>query len=266
VRAAVLRRAFSSLRLRGLDAVDRLRGADPLVPPRRLSNWVGDSDFRATGDEFVRYFVELAGLRPEARVLDVGCGIGRVARPLAGYLREPGGYEGFDIVPEGVAWCRRAYSEHNNFDFQLAEVRNSLYRPDSGVAADAYVFPFAGDSFDFSFATSVFTHLLPAAADRYLAEMARVTRPDGRLFLTFFIFDGDPPTGGEMSFPHAHGHFATGSAEVPEAAVAYDEAWLRERLEAHRLRPAEPFHYGTWGGRSDGLSLQDIVIADAGLG
>ena len=143
----------------------------------------------------MRYFVDLAGLRPDARVLDVGCGIGRIARPLASYLHPPGCYEGFDVVPDGIAWCRRAYARRDDFRFQIAEVRNALYRPDSGVPAEEYVFPYAADSFDFSFATSVFTHLLPDAADRYFAEMARVTRPDGRLFLTFFVFDHEPPDG-----------------------------------------------------------------------
>jgi SAM-dependent methyltransferase len=258
----MIRRALGSLQLRALDAADRLRGrADPLVPPRRLSNWVGDSDFRATGDEFMRYFVDLAGLRPDARVLDVGSGIGRVARPLATYLRPPGCYEGFDVVPEGVAWCQRAYRAHRNFGFRVAEVTNSLYRPDSGVPAEDYVFPYAADSFDFSVATSVFTHLLPHAADRYLGEMGRVTQPEGRLLLTFYVFNGAPPGAAAMSFPHHHGHFATASAEVPEAAVAYDETWLRDRLQAHGLVPVEPLRYGTWSGRTNGLSLQDIVIA-----
>ena len=41
-------------------------------------------------------------------VLDVGCGIGRMAIPLARYLNTDGKYEGFDIIPENIAWCQRA--------------------------------------------------------------------------------------------------------------------------------------------------------------
>ena len=166
------------------------------------------------------------------------------------------------MVPDGIAWCRRAYARRDDFRFQIAEVRNALYRPDSGVPAEEYVFPYAADSFDFSFATSVFTHLLPDAADRYFAEMARVTRPDGRLFLTFFVFDHEPPDGGVWRFPHRQGHFATASAETPEAAVAYDETWLRGRLQARDLQVVEPLRYGTWSGaHPDGLSVLDVVIA-----
>ena len=77
-------RARDSLRLRALDLKDRLQGrSDRLVPPRRL-DFVGHSDFAATGDEFLSHFIELAGLQPHGKVLDAGSGIGRIARPLSG--------------------------------------------------------------------------------------------------------------------------------------------------------------------------------------
>src|SRR5690349_1101666 len=97
-------RALTSLRLRSADALDRVRGRqDPLVPPRRLQ-FVGAGDFAATGDEFLGHLVDLAGLEPTSDVVDIGCGIGRIARPLAGYLTT-GSYAGFDVDPRGIAWC-----------------------------------------------------------------------------------------------------------------------------------------------------------------
>jgi SAM-dependent methyltransferase len=264
----MIRRGAESMRLRALDAVDAVRERDRLVPPRRLRGFVGDSDFRVTGEDFLALCVELAGLRADERVLDVGCGIGRMARPLARYLGPPGSYEGFDVVPEGVAWCQRRYAGvHPHFRFQLADVRNGLYRPDAGVPAREYTFPFADASFDFAFATSVFTHLLPDEADRYLGEMARVLRPRGRLLATFFLLDSAGrhrrAPGGRLAFAHHHGDHATDALEAPEDAVAYEESWLRRRLAAHGLEVVEPILLGTWSGLPDAdtTQFQDVVLA-----
>ena len=41
--------------------------------------------------------------QPGERVLDIGCGIGRMARPLTPYLTPPGAYDGFDINADGIA-------------------------------------------------------------------------------------------------------------------------------------------------------------------
>jgi SAM-dependent methyltransferase len=263
----IARRLARSVELRVRDGLDRVRGRDdPLVPPRRM-DFVGDSDFRATGDEFLGHFVRLADLRPEDRVLDVGCGVGRMARPLAGYLRAPGRYDGFDIVPEGIAWCRRHYAaEHSNFAFHLADVANPHYHPLGRTAARDYRFPFEDDSFDFAFATSVFTHVLEPEADRYLGEMARVVRPGGRLLATFFLLDEGAArvqaTGGSVpAFVRRDGAAFIGADGVAEEAVAYEERWLRDRSAAHRLTIREPIHRGSWSGRPKAVSFQDIVVA-----
>ena len=84
-------RAWTAVRLRVADGVDRGLGRhDPLVPLRRAS-FVGNSDFRETGDHFLQLFVKYSGLSSGDRVLDVVCGIGRMARPLTRVLSPPTG-------------------------------------------------------------------------------------------------------------------------------------------------------------------------------
>jgi SAM-dependent methyltransferase len=263
----VLARAQTSLRLRALDARDRLTGrVDPLVPPRRRQ-FVGEGDFAATGDEFLAYFRDLAALTPGDRVLDVGCGIGRMARPLAGFLDPSGGsYEGFDVDRDGIGWARRAYARrHTNFRFRIADLFNRRYHPGGAHRAAEYRFPYDDGDFDLVIATSVFTHLLEEEADHYLAESARVLAPGGRLFATFFVLDefsrrgiAEGRTG--LAFLDPEEHVAVLSEDLPEEAVAYDAGWIAERLAAHGLaqRTARP---GTWSGRPGGLSFQDIVVA-----
>ena len=133
----MIARVARSLQLRAADAADHLRGrSDRLIPPRRMAGYVGTGDFRATGEEFRGYFQGLAGLQPRDRVLDIGCGIGRMARVLVPILRPPGSYDGFDIVAEGIDWCRAHYTgTPAPFRFHHADVKNALYNPGGAETA-----------------------------------------------------------------------------------------------------------------------------------
>jgi SAM-dependent methyltransferase len=265
----VIPRAAQSLRLRAADAADAALGRrDGLTPPRRLSGYVGDSDFRATGEEFLGHFRQIAGLRPSDHVLEIGCGIGRMARVLVPVLRPPGSYDGFDVVRSGIDWCADRYRHTPApFCFHHADLRNSAYNPNGTSAPDEYRFPFPDETFDLVLATSLFTHLLAGAADRYQSEAARVLAGGGRLFTTWLLLSdhqraAPPPpfrrTGGSGGSGGSGGE-AVRDLAVPEAAVAYDEAWLRERLTAHAL-VLDAIHRGTWSGRP-GPSRQDLVLA-----
>jgi SAM-dependent methyltransferase len=268
----MIRRAATSLRLRATDAMDALAGRrDQLTPPRRMSGYVGGGDFRATGEEFLGHFRELGDLRPEDRVLEMGCGIGRMARVLAGVLRPPGSYDGFDIVTSGIAWCQEHYlGTAAPFRFVHADLRNTAYNPAGALAAEAYRFPYGDGAFDLVIATSLFTHLLPVAAEHYLAEAARVLAPGGRLLSTWLLVSAGRPAPAAFApltavdpavapLTAVDPAVAVADPAVPEAAVAYDEAWLTERLAALGLSRHALAH-GTWSGL-EGRSLQDIVVA-----
>src|SRR5688572_1567865 len=71
-----------------------------LVPPMGMI-FTGAGDFAAIGDKMVNRIISECKLQPDDYVLDIGCGIGRIARPLTKYISNTGGYYGFDVVPEG---------------------------------------------------------------------------------------------------------------------------------------------------------------------
>lgn len=256
-----------------LDLADRARRGERTLPPRWLRHMVG-GNYEAVGREFAGHFVSVAGLRPGERVLDVGCGAGRMALPLPDLLGPDGSYDGFDIVPEAVAWCRdHITARHPNFRFRLLDVRNARYNPRGALSAREASFPYPDGAFDFAFATSVFTHLGLEEARRYLGECARVLRPGGRLLATFFLLERESLAliaagRSEMDFRHGDGDLRTlihrpGDADF---AVAFDEALVRRMIGGAGLALREPIHRGAWCGREDFLSYQDVVLADKPAG
>lgn len=236
-----------------------------LLPPRGLS-FVGGGDFEQTGREFLDLFAELGGLRADDDVLDVGCGIGRMAIPLTGYLRE-GSYAGFDVGREMVRWCsRHITSRHPEFEFAWAPVHNSKYNPFGDVSATEFRFPYPDASFDFAFATSLFTHLVHDEAQHYLEETARVLRPGSTCFLTFFLLS--PAAESEMEagraafrFEHEIDGAATTDPRLPEEAVAYRVEEVRLMLARAGLEVREPIHFGSWANAPDAPTFQDILVA-----
>lgn len=236
--------------------------ADPEVPPLRRS-FVGPGDFRATGRHLADLVAELGALAPDSRVLDIGCGIGRVAFALTDLLGPTGRYEGFDVVKGGVAWCRRHIaSRHPNFRFTWAPIYNREYNR-RGIPALDYRFPYPDGSFDLAFATSVFTHLTVAETAHYLVEAARVLRPGGRLVASFFLVDErfrpeNQPPGYE--FPHDRGDHRVMDAANPAAAIALAQGRARGLLAEAGFALLEPIRFGTWCG-GEGPSFQDFVAA-----
>jgi SAM-dependent methyltransferase len=209
----------------GGDLLDAMLGRhDPDVPPRRYQR-VGRGDFRQRGDELAAILLE-NGLGRGQRVLDIGCGIGRVALGLTRAI--PGGidYDGFDANGRAIEWCvANITPRHPSFRFVRAEVAAGTYNP-VGAPAEEYRFPWPDETFDFAFATSVFTHLPYPAASHYFSEARRVLRPGGVLFATVFEVD-DPPS--KLGFVDRGRDFVRRPSR-PTGGTGFSPAVLRELL------------------------------------
>lgn len=131
---------------------------------------------RAVGGEFEGFGLLLRealichGLKPDDYLIDVGCGSGRLAKPLAEYLT--GKYLGIDVVPDLVDYARRLVTRRD-WRFEVAE---GLKIPDGDQQADMVCF------------FSVLTHLLHEESFVYLREAKRVLKPGGKIVASFLDF------------------------------------------------------------------------------
>ena len=251
----------------GFGVLDLFTKREPLTPPRHLSFVFGDGNAAAIGREFKAHFVTLGGMKPTDAVLDIGCGIGRMAVPLVGYLKS-GHYNGFDTIREGVVWCQGNISTKiPNFQFQHADIYNKSYNPTGSISPSSFRFPYDDNHFDFAYATSVFTHMFPGDIAHYLNETARVLKIGGSCLFTWFILNDESlrlirQGRSQISMTHelAEG-CRTKSARVPEKAIAIPESTVRTIYASAGLEIVEPIQFGSWCGRSNGVSFQDLVIA-----
>jgi hypothetical protein len=103
---------------------------DPTIPPPSEESISSIGGNIKIAFEFLGYFIQRVGLEPTDNVLDVGCGIGRMAYALAHYLNSETKYEGFDITDKMLQWARQEITpRYPNFKFRLADIYNKLYNP-----------------------------------------------------------------------------------------------------------------------------------------
>ena len=228
---SIMRRTYYSI----MDTIDLVLG-DELTPPPSKIAIIGGGDFKKIGEEFLHYFIELGRLKSNEAVLDVGCGIGRMAVPLTSYLDKKGHYEGFDIWFDGIDWCRKNITpKYPSFHFQLTDIYSKACNPKGKKKASEYEFPYEDESFNFIFLTSVFTHMLPQDVENYFSEIVRVLKRDGRCLITFFLLNTQSLKSIDeklslLDFKYNFQGYRTIDKNEPESAVAYDERFIRAPL------------------------------------
>jgi SAM-dependent methyltransferase len=160
------------------------------------------ADFaRPTGDE---------------RALDVGTGAGALALALAPLVRE---VVGLDPVPELLELARERSLPNTEF-----------------VEGDGTALPFADGAFDLTGTHRTLHHV--AGADRIVAELARVTRPGGRVLVVDQLAPDDPAEAAalhafETARDPSHARLLT-DGELRGLFAANGLELLRERREKRR--------------------------------
>lgn len=198
------------------------RKSDVPLPPDKLTQraiWLSPRTFDKWGYALKRKYDEavarhLPKPRTARRLLDWGCGCGRMAKYLAGECD----YTGIDIDREAIDWCR-------------ANVPKGTFEP-QGLEARTR---FADDAFDAVIGISIFTHLREEEQFAWLKELARVTAPGGVVAVSVCgatsLFNAANP-GPVLDALTARGFCDTGP-EMTLKGVTADDEYYRNVYHTH---------------------------------
>lgn len=158
-----------------------------IAPPENVL-WRGAiGDFEPLAKKWNETFRMYVPFTPEYRILEIGCGSGRMAIPFKNYFTT-GRYVGVDISEKAIKWAQDALGD-NCLRFQHIDIANEWYRPGAGACVEESRLPFEDKSFDFIFLASVFTHLRASEAVAYLKDISRLLTPNGAVISTWFLLD-----------------------------------------------------------------------------
>lgn len=200
------------------------------LPPLDMRRLVGPTDPAAFDNPTGDPIYDLVPERSYESVLDFGCGCGRNARRLLLQRERPQRYLGIDLHRGMVAWCQEELTPRaEGFTFEHHDIANPSFNPGDGKPLHA-PFPVEEGWATLVIAHSVFTHVLPASVDHYLAETRRALRPGGHAMTTWFLFD-------KRFFPmmqdQQNALFI--NEYDPWNAVIYDRTWFVDALDRHDL-------------------------------
>ncbi len=132
-------------------------------------------------------------LDKSSRILDVGCGVGRLPIGILNQIGDINKYYGIDVSVRAIEWCQHFINRwHPTFQFEHIDIENQRYNP-KGVSIDnKFSLPFNEREFDIIYLYSVFSHMTIEDIKLYLKEFRRLLEPSGKIFLTAFVEENVP--------------------------------------------------------------------------
>lgn len=218
---------------------------DAPLPPRGLRmggrHFMDDRAMLTWATSDVRRLQVLCHLTEESRIVDWGCGAGRLASGLLASDTPFASYEGIDVQERVIAWAQENLTDPR-LRWTHVNVANSRYNPNGTPTASI---PVADHSVDVFYAYSVWSHLDAEDSAAYLRELARILASGGRALFTCFVEHGVPDA---VENPDGYGPMAW---DGPLHCVRFSKDYFDGLIAAAGLE----VEYYAHGRETDGQSL-----------
>jgi SAM-dependent methyltransferase len=242
--------------------------------PERLAVLTGGGGalFDAVANDQLSILQRLTPIEPYHNVLEIGCGIGKVAIPLAKMLAPNARYYGVDVIRDSIEWCQSNIApRYPNFEFIHVDAESAMYNPKGTSQPTDTRLEIPDNSIDRVLLYSVFTHLFEPDIRNYLSEFRRLLKPTGAILATWFVLDDaalaavrskPSPLGSFIRFPYriSMGCYVN-DISAPHGAVGYTMSCIGQMaVDAGFL--ISDIRWGYWCGCRDstGGGGQDTII------
>jgi cyclopropane fatty-acyl-phospholipid synthase-like methyltransferase len=216
-----------------------------VLPPSKYrmggAHFKNDAAFIKTAVRDVKRLERTAGLTTQSRLLDWGCGAGRLAVGVREHLGRVADYHGVDVQPELVDWANENLAGPG-YRFTCVDVSNERYNPDGTPERTLAADP---QSVDVFYAYSVFSHMNDEDTPAYLALIGQALAPTGRAFVTCFVEEDVP---GWEENPEGYG-------PLEWKGRLHCTRFSRQHFEAHVNAAGMAVDRFEYGQETDGQSL-----------
>lgn len=246
-----------------------------LIRKSEMNDWVGGSDPEAVGDACYGILKRYVTMNASSRLLDFGCGIGRVLLSVLKHQPGIGHVTGLDIMPQVIRFCdEQIATVLPRTSFELMQGSNDHYDEfikAAGAASprsQAEILKAYGSHFTAAYAFSVFTHLEKADFKSLLGFLAQVLEPGGELLFTGFLLTPYSRRAIEQRdtlFPFGEtayeedGQIFVGNVSDRLGFIAFDLALVEQMVFDAGLVITQVEH-GSWTGAGFSSSLQDVIV------
>jgi SAM-dependent methyltransferase len=241
-----------------------------------MNDWVGGMDPEVIGDACAAILGRYVIIDSRSKLLDFGCGVGRVLLSVLKRVPEVGRITGFDILPQAIAFCDTIARSFSQTSFELIQGRNEHYDrfiAKAGVStakSHASLQSQYASEFTAAYAFSVFTHVEMADFRSLLKLLCNLLEPGGTLLFTAFLltpFARHSILCGKTMLPlrdsvtEAQGNILIANRADRLGFIAFDLGLVEQMVFDAGLIITHVEH-GSWAGGNVYFSpsMQDVII------